>query len=184
MDYESTLRVHLVPFFGDRPLSAIDVELVELFIEAKQQEGKAPKSIQNYAGFLGSIFGYAAKRGWCSRNPVALADKPYVPQSPDVRFLTLDELDAILAAVPETDLGRTDRLVFLAAAMTGMRRGEVVAARWQDVDWQARVIRVRRNFTRGEFGTPKTRRSSRRSPACSTARRRARGALRQDSLPS
>src|SRR5258708_2417703 len=54
MDYQSTLRVHLVPFFGDRPLSAIDVELVELFIEAKQQEGKAPKSIQNYAGFLGS----------------------------------------------------------------------------------------------------------------------------------
>ena len=40
MDYESTLRVHLVPFFGERPLSAIDVELVELFIESKQQEAR------------------------------------------------------------------------------------------------------------------------------------------------
>jgi integrase len=48
--------------------------------------------------------------------------------------------------------------------MTGMRRGEVVAVRWQDIDWNARLIRVRRNFTRGQFGTPKSRRSSRVVP--------------------
>ena len=48
--------------------------------------------------------------------------------------------------------------------MTGMRRGEVVAIRWQDIDWDTRVIRVRRNYTRGEFGTPKSRRSSRAVP--------------------
>jgi integrase len=48
--------------------------------------------------------------------------------------------------------------------MTGMRRGEVVAIRWHDIDWHARLIRVRRNFTRGQFGTPKSRRSSRAVP--------------------
>jgi integrase len=48
--------------------------------------------------------------------------------------------------------------------MTGMRRGELVALRWQDVDQHARQIRVRRNFVRGEFGTPKSRRSSRAVP--------------------
>ena len=61
-------------------------------------------------------------------------------------------------------MGRLDRLVFLTAVMTGMRRGEVVALRWQDVDWNSSLIRVRRNFTRGEFGTPKTQRSSRAVP--------------------
>src|SRR6476661_490755 len=43
-DYESTLRVHLVPFFGERPLETIDVSLVEGFIYTELERGKAPKS--------------------------------------------------------------------------------------------------------------------------------------------
>jgi integrase len=43
-------------------------------------------------------------------------------------------------------------------------RGELLALRWRDVDWTAGVIRVRRNHTRGEFTTPKSRRSSRAVP--------------------
>src|SRR5712692_9108166 len=59
-DYESTLRVHLVPFFGGRTLAEIDVPMVEAFIFAKLEEGKAPKSIKNHLGFLNSILDYAA----------------------------------------------------------------------------------------------------------------------------
>ena len=163
-DYESMLRVHLAPFFGRRLLAEIDVPLVEAFIVAKLEEGKAPKSIRNYVGLLHAILDHAVKRGWCLSNPAALVEKPRADANPDIRFLTLDELEAILAATPATPLGRVDRLLFLTAAMTGMRRGEVVAVRWRDVDWQARLIRVRRNFTRGQFGTPKSRRSSRAVP--------------------
>ena len=54
--------------------------------------------------------------------------------------------------------------MFLAAAMTGLRKGELVALRWVDVDWQSQRIRVRQNYTRGEFGTPKSRRSTRSVP--------------------
>jgi len=55
-------------------------------------------------------------------------------------------------------------VLFLAAAMSGMRQGELLALRWSDVDWAARRIRVRRNLVRGEFGTPKSKRSSRSVP--------------------
>ena len=48
--------------------------------------------------------------------------------------------------------------------MTGLRRGELLALRWQDIDRSAGLVRVRRNFTRGRFGTPKSRRSSRAVP--------------------
>lgn len=164
MDYESTLRVHLTPFFGGLTLDDIDVSSVEAFVYAKQNEGKAPKSILNYLGLLHAIFSHGLKRDWCTSNPVALVDKPRVPRDVDIRFLSLDEVEAILEATPNTPLGLNDRVVFLAAVMTGMRRGEVVALRWQDVDWNARVIRVRQNFTRGEFGSPKSRRSSRAVP--------------------
>lgn len=165
MDYESYLRVHLVPFFANRPLEQIDVELVEAFIAAKRDEGKAVKSVLNYLGLLHAIFSQAVKREWCARNPVALADKPRtVRRDPDIRFLNAEELDALLAATPDDPLGRLEGLIYLTAAMTGMRRGELLALRWQDVDWENQLIRVRRNYTKGEFGTPKSRRSSRTVP--------------------
>jgi integrase len=163
-DYESYLRVHLVPFFAGRTLEQIEIELVEAFVAAKRREGKAVKSILNYLGLLHAIYAHAIKRGWSVRNPVSLADKPRVARNTDIRFLSLEELEAIVAATPSTPLGRTDRLLYLTAAMTGLRRGEAVALRWQDVDWSANLIRIRRSFTRGEFGMPKSRRSSRAVP--------------------
>ena len=50
MDYESYARVHLLPAFGQLPLEAITVELIEDFIISKRQQGKATKSILNYVG--------------------------------------------------------------------------------------------------------------------------------------
>ena len=52
----------------------------------------------------------------------------------------------------------------MLAAMTGLRQGELVALRWRDIDWAAGVVRVRRTYSRGEWGTPKSRRSSRAVP--------------------
>ena len=69
-----------------------------------------------------------------------------------------------MRAVPDDLLGPTIGALYLTATMTGLRQGELVALRWQDVDWVAGVVRVRRSYTRGRFGTPKTRRSSRAVP--------------------
>jgi integrase len=52
-------------------------------------------------------------------------------------------------------LGRVDRALYLTAAMTGMRQGELFALRWMDVDWLAHRVRVRRNYVHGRFGTPR-----------------------------
>jgi integrase len=57
-----------------------------------------------------------------------------------------------------------DRTLWLVAALTGLRQGELIGLRWIDVDWAAGVIRVRRTYTCGEWGTPKSRRSSRAVP--------------------
>ena len=174
-DYESALRVHLVPFFGDRPLAEIDVALVEDFVWLKLEEGMAAKSVRNFLGLLHSIFAYAIRLGWCSHNPVAQVEKPLTESGSDIRFLSLDELERILEATPDTPLGRVDGLIFLTAAMTGMRRGEVIAVRWMDIDWHSQVIRVRQNFTRGRFGSPKSKRSSRAVPLAPRLARELRG---------
>lgn len=48
--------------------------------------------------------------------------------------------------------------------MTGLRQGELIALRWRDVDWTVGRVRVRQNYVRGEFGTPKSKRSTRSVP--------------------
>ena len=170
MDYESYTRVHLLPAFGAFELEAITIELIEEFIAAKRQEGKAVKSILNYLGLLHAMFAFAVRRGWCARNPVALVEKPRGRRNLDIRFLDVQELEALLAATPTDERGTTERVLYLTAAMTGLRRGELLALRWQDIDWTAGVVRVRRNYTRGQFGTPKSRRSSRAVPLAQRVR--------------
>jgi integrase len=164
-EYESFLRVHLGPFFGDRPLERIGPPEIEAFIAAKRREGKAAKSVLNYLGLLHSIFVFAEKRGLATGNPVRLVDKPERHAAdPDTRFLDETELEALLAAVRDDEKGPTERCLFLTAAMTGLRQGELLGLRWRDVDWSAARIRVRQSYVRGEFGTPKSRRSSRSVP--------------------
>src|SRR6185503_6763921 len=107
MDYESYTRVHLVPAFGALELDAVTIELIEAFIAAKRQEGKAVKSILNYLGLLHAMFAFGVKRGWCDRNPVALVDKPRGERNIDIRFLDTRELEALLDATPTDERGRT-----------------------------------------------------------------------------
>jgi integrase len=101
-------------------------------------------------------------------NPVKRVRRPAAPNSDsDVHALDAEELEALLRAVPDDALGHVERAMYVTAAMTGARQGELLGLRWQDVDWTAQRIRVRRNFVRGEFGTPKSKRSTRSVPLAS-----------------
>ena len=71
-------------------------------------------------------------------NPVKRVEKPALAETdPDVHFLETEEVEALLRAVPDDPLGRVERVMYLTAAMTGMRQGELFALRWRDVDWSA-----------------------------------------------
>jgi integrase len=53
-------------------------------------------------------------------------------------------------------MAKQDGVVFLTAAFTGLRRGELVALRWRDVDFPGQAIRVRASYTAGQETTPKS----------------------------
>ncbi|MGO9973716.1 MAG: tyrosine-type recombinase/integrase [Solirubrobacteraceae bacterium] len=218
--YESYLRVHVGPFFGEKQIADITKDDIEQFVAVCLENEQSIKSTRNYLGFLHSIFDFALRNGWVAINPCKAVEKPEVADDDqDIRFLDQAELDALLAATagprsrrkPETadrvrrvrrlrdgggmlwkrigtELGiaestaiylygldldevglpdplrAVDRVLYLTAAMTGMRQGELLALRWMDVDWTAHRIRVRRNLVRGRFGTPKSKRSTRSIP--------------------
>jgi integrase len=97
-------------------------------------------------------------------NPCIGVELPAVPEGGEIRFLTLDEVDLLVEHARPGEFPALDRAIFLTAAMTGLRKGELLALRWKDVDWTAARIRVRQNYVRGEFGTPKSKRSTRSVP--------------------
>jgi integrase len=163
-DYESMLRVHLAPHFGSKALGRIRPPDVDAYIAAKARVGQSPKTTRNQLSLLHHVFAHAEKRGLVVGNPVKLVDKPEAPESADIRYLSEQELEALLRAAPETETGRTDRALWLTASMTGCRQGELLALRWRDIDWTAQRVRVRQNLVRGAFGTPKTKRASRSVP--------------------
>ncbi len=92
--------------------------------------------------------------------------RPRILPSSDIRFLDKHELEAVIGAIDVTRMpfGAVDRAIVLTAAMTGMRQGELLALRWRDVDWAAQRVRVRRNYVRGHWGTPKSRSGERSVP--------------------
>jgi integrase len=163
------LRIHIVDFFGPTPVGEITRDDVRAFAAALERKGLAPKSRANALGTLHSLIEFAIDEDWMvGENPVKRVKKPAPSETdPDVHFLETEEVEALLRAVPDDPLGRVERVMYLTAAMTGMRQGELFALRWRDVDWSTRRIRVRRNFVRGEFGTPKSKRSSRSVPLAS-----------------
>jgi integrase len=162
---ESHIRVHLVPYFEDKSLDRISEEDVTRLLVRLRRLGRAPKTIRNIASTLHSLFELAVRRRWVAANPCKQVDLPAVPASGDVRFLTHDELRSVLErGMPDDQRAKLDRALYLTAAMTGLRQGELLALRWRDLDVDALKLRVRQAFVRGEFKSPKSVRGIRGVP--------------------
>jgi integrase len=163
-DYEGILR-QAVKHFGTRSVERIAAAEVAAYRDAKLKLGRSPKTVTNHLNFLNGLFAFAVKREWARSNPVAAVDRPRPAKlTSELRYLDATEVDRLLDAVPDDDRGPTDRALYLTATMCGLRQGELIALRWRDVDTDAEVIRVRRSFTRGKMGTPKSKRSNRAVP--------------------
>jgi len=165
-DYRIILRLHLAPFFGEQTLDRITVARCEQFVHSQLDADVSVKSLLNRLNFLHGIFGFGVKRGWCVANPMSRVDRPRQPRVSGgrLRFLDREQLELLLGAVPDDALGAIERPLYLCAAMTGLRQGELIALRWRDIDWNAGLVRVADNYTRGAFGSPKSERSVRAVP--------------------
>jgi len=121
-----------------------------------------------------AILGHARSRGWIEADPSGTVERQEVRYSGDYDFYSLEEIDALVRAAANEQ----DAAIFLTAAMTGLRRGELIALRWRDIDFTGQAIRVRANFSYGSLSHRRaarsgacrwSRRSPRRSPASGSA---------------
>jgi integrase len=186
---ESDLRNHIAPFFAGKELDKIEPKDVERYIAAKLRPATpekdnpskkndrakktggpkkrlAPKTVRNHLNTMHSIFDIGLRLGWCQRNPVKLADRPIIKTTETrIKFLDQPELEKLLALpYPPDAFGSIEPTLYLTAAMTGLRQGELIGLRWRDIDLHAKRVRVVSPYVRGEFNDPKSEDSGRSVP--------------------
>lgn len=135
-------------FFGRSKLDAIQPREIESFKSAKLKAGLSPKTVNNHLTILRRILSLAAEWEIISHTPPIKWLK--VPD-PELDFLDFEEA----ARLVKGGAGEWATMIGLGLG-TGMRQGELLALRWEDVDLIAGRLMVRRAVARGIIGTPKS----------------------------
>lgn len=149
--YEAKIRIHMEPALGKIPLTKLQPQTVETFLNnAKRANGikLSAQSVHHLRAILRAALSDAVKKGLVARNVAALANEPQV-QRHEIRPLTPEEARKLLDAV------KGDRLeaLYSVAMALGLRQGEALGLHWADVDLKAKTLRVRTALQRskGEF---------------------------------
>ncbi len=159
--YRDILRLHAIPYIGRTKLARLTPQQVEALLAERRGAGLAPRTVWHLRAVLRSALTDAVRAGEATRNAASLAHPPKV-EAYHVELMTPARAQAILGAVAETDL----EVPVSVALWTGLRQGELLGLRWQDIDLTARRLRVevtlqyrRREFFLEPTKTPKSRRT-------------------------
>jgi len=171
--YEIAVRVHIKPALGRLKLKKLTPAHLAGFYQDRLAAGSAPASVNKLHVTVNKALDQAVRWRMIPRN-VAEAVKAPRPAPPEMRPLSPAEARTLL------ETARGDRLeaLYVLAVQTGMRQGELLALKWQDVDLDNAAVSVRRTITMskgrillGELKTKKSRRTIRLTDAAVQALR-------------
>lgn len=142
---EGHLKNHILPVLGNIPLQKIKVNHIEELIKNLQEKvlpnGKklAGGTIKKIYNLVQTSFKAAAKKEHIIRDPFTLLDKGSKPKSTksSVDYWTKEEVKEFL-----NGFEHRQKILFILAIYTGMRRGELLGLRWKDVDLENGQIRI------------------------------------------
>ncbi len=141
------VREHLLPAFGALRLDAVRFAAIESYKAKKLREKFSAKSINNHLAVLGKLLNLAAEMGEVDHVPRV---KGLRVQKSGFNFLDFEEADRFLGAAEPGWFA-----LLLVALRTGLRVGELLALRWEDVDLKVGRLVVRRTLWNGQEGSPK-----------------------------
>lgn len=167
--YEVIVRHHLIPALRTIRLDQLRPAHIQHYYAEALQSGRkdgrgsalSARTVTHHHRVLHEALEHAVQWQMIAKNP-ADSVKPPRPVDREMKTLTAPEVDALLQAVEGTRL----QVPVLLAVATGMRRGELLALRWQDVDLDNARISVRRSMERTKtngisFKTPKSAKGNR-----------------------
>lgn len=138
---------------GKKLLHQVNAHDIDTLLQAKLKEGLAPQTVAHLRNHLRRLFTWAIKKARLLRgeNPGSQSEPIELPE-PQPRALTDGQLAAVLEAAADPEI----RLLLIVAALTGMRKGELLGLRWQVVDEGRGVIHVSKSYG-GKTKSKKTR---------------------------
>ena len=145
--YDTNLRIHLSPRFGDRKLQEIDGDDVAELVAELTAAGKAAWTVRNVLTTLSALFRWASgRRKLAAFNPVRQLEKHERPKTRKRKGRTLQPRRSRRCSTrrPPTATG----CCIAVAIFTGLRLQELLALRWQDVDFDAGEVRIRHQLSR------------------------------------
>ena len=140
--YRSQLDQTIRPSLGKIDMRSLSPKHLDDLYGAMKAAGKSPKTIRNHHAIISAALHQGVRWGWVRTNVAERAKPPRISHR-RVRAPSIDEVRKVIAAAEQRD-PRLACLLMLAA-MTGMRRGELCALRWNDIDLTIGTIEVTRS---------------------------------------
>lgn len=149
--YESYMK-NIEPLLRLKAKDITKRHIENLVINLKTN-GMVNKSINGIVTFVQAMLNYAVDNGFLSQNPILKFKK--LPQvKPPIHFLNEKQIEVFLEL--SKDLPVVYTVFFHTAVLTGMRRGELLALEWPDIDFKHARISVSKQIYRGVTQTTKT----------------------------
>ena len=141
MNYRLIIRKHLVPFFGSMRLDEITTVDVQRFYNQHAHQSRS--TVNKLALILHGIFDSAIEDGLCVIDLTRSKRLTYSKKKTFREALFIDAAQDIIANLPRLEL--KDRLLVALLIITGIRRGEALSLQWEDIDFERKLINIRRS---------------------------------------
>ena len=164
--YQFNLDKYILPTLGSLRLCEVSRATIQHLLLALKHKGYASSTLHSIRVTIARVLHTAVESGYLERNPAHGIQIGAGEPKKRRRVLEPRQMQKLLGKLPEPC-----RTVVLTAVLAGLRIGEILALRWNRLNFLRGTIEVSETYSDGQFGTPKTRSSERVIPMSSALRR-------------
>lgn len=136
--YQDHVRLNIIPYIGNVPLSKVTAAMIQqMYNELQAEKELSPKTIKNVHGVLHRALEQAQKMGYIRSDPLVAVTLPRIERK-QIKPLEDEELSAFLKEIR----GNPYELVYFVTVFTGLRQGEVLGLTWDCVNFEKQTLLI------------------------------------------
>lgn len=147
--YEDDYNRHIKPYFGNLYIDSINIHTINEWKLKIDINGRKLKYLNGFYNIMKGIFDFAIKNFGLERNPVELSGRferrqdEIIKDEEKIRYITYNQFQQFISTVDDI----TYKTLFIVFYFTGMRKGEIQALNWNDIDFENNIIIVNKTLS-------------------------------------